>query len=218
MAYVKHCRVTCSGILGTVAQPAEIFSWGFQYQHPSPSSDATLYEQIATLIYAYHQNPLVHIASNAFMTNVKFSEIDETGHVIGNPYNAGTATPVAGGVAPIGLPFQVAMGVSLRTGNRGISKRGRFYLPVPGVGVNAGDGLLTAGTVQDISDTTATLLTNVNTKIRAAHPGSSDYAVCVASSKGYNTVVTAVNVGRVLDTQRRRRNALPETYNVHPVV
>jgi hypothetical protein len=42
--------------------------------------------------------------------------------------------------------------------------------------------------------------------------------VVVVSSKGYNSEVTGVRVGRVLDTMRSRRRSLPETYDpVTPV-
>jgi hypothetical protein len=34
----------------------------------------------------------------------------------------------------------------------------------------------------------------------------------VASTKGYNSIVTGVRVGRVLDTIRSRRASLPENY------
>jgi hypothetical protein len=36
--------------------------------------------------------------------------------------------------------------------------------------------------------------------------------VMVASSAGYNTQVTGITVGKVVDTQRRRRRSLEENY------
>ena len=47
----------------------------------------------------------------------------------------------------------------------------------------------------------------------------SDVVVVIASTKGTNSPVTAVRVGRVPDTIRSRRTALPEGYGTAaPVV
>lgn len=105
-------------------------------------------------------------------------------------------------------PNQVALVVSLTTGfSRGPAHRGRFYLPLPSMPVDS-SGMITAATAGTVGDT-------VTAFIAALNSSAPNVEVSVMSRKdgapGHRRV-TGNEVGRVLDTQRRRRRSLVENY------
>lgn len=119
-------------------------------------------------------------------------------------------TPVTGtGAAP--HPAQIAWTVSLRTNSPGGSGRGRLYWPATGQAIGV------ATLRPTVSDAT-TFLTGFAlylNQLEAAIDGVIDETVdlCVWSRvNASRALVTKVLVGDVLDTQRRRRDLLPEAY------
>jgi hypothetical protein len=103
-------------------------------------------------------------------------------------------------------PPQVALRVSLGSGLRGRSQRGGFYLPSPATPVGTDDGVMTAERAAGIAASTATFLRD--TAALAGGP------VIVASQVAGNVPVAQVRVGRALDTIRRRRSAVLESYQL----
>jgi hypothetical protein len=74
--------------------------------------------------------------------------------------------------------------------------------------------LLSASDTADLADDAAQLLTDIGTAAGV------DFAMkpCVASTVlGVTTLISKIRVGNVIDTQRRRRNQLQETYAESPV-
>jgi len=103
------------------------------------------------------------------------------------------------------LPPQIAVCVSLLTGFAGARNRGRFYMPGP-----ANDILTTTGRyptadatelADGIQDGFQSLLSDGFTPVVRSNVGA-----------GAETVINAIRVGNVFDTQRRRRNQIAETY------
>lgn len=121
--------------------------------------------------------------------------------------------PVTGGVGTggtPGLPTQIAIVGSLYTANAGRRGRGRMYLPAPNANQLTSSGRLLATQTAFFGDALAAYLSGtVATSAKA----------CVMSNvgEGLRSVITSVKVGDVLDTQRRRRDNLPEVYDVSPV-
>lgn len=116
-------------------------------------------------------------------------------------------TPLPGLGIQETLPQQDAIAVSLTAGLRpnGTPFRGRFYLPAPQTLVVAGDGLLDPAVQQAI-------LTSVSghlTRLKALGHVPSVWSRTV---EDLVNPVNLVRVGNKIDTIRRRRNALPETY------
>jgi hypothetical protein len=103
-------------------------------------------------------------------------------------------------------PFQIAQCVTLLTERPGRSGKGRMYLPAP-VSILDNNGQIGTADRDALLGTTAALLTAIN-----AITSANAAPVAVAASDGHHWPVTAIRVGRVLDTQRRRRSALPEAY------
>lgn len=100
------------------------------------------------------------------------------------------------------LPADCSIVVSERTQTANRSGRGRFYLPQPYVGVLAADGLLSSATT-----------TTVVEAAEAAFEAVQDTVTPVVYSRTYNSTssITSVDVGNLMDTQRRRENALQVT-------
>jgi hypothetical protein len=107
------------------------------------------------------------------------------------------------------FPNQVALAISLTTAvTRGAAHRGRFYMPMPNITV-VSDGLIAAANRDAVKGSADTFLAAINAV-------SANYDVAVFSRKAGNPahrLVTGIEVGRVLDTQRRRRRQLVETYS-----
>lgn len=100
------------------------------------------------------------------------------------------------------LPFQCAPVVTLRTATLSRAGRGRFYAPSLAVDqVSAGRMLTTArDTLADAAEDLVQGLTSAGGNLVIYHRGS-----------GTTSLVTSLDVGDVIDTQRRRRNKLIES-------
>lgn len=172
-------------------------------------SGAGLLVGVAAAIATFHADTGAHISSHAKLSFVKCNAIGLDGRYIGDGTNEAVYPDLAG--AWTGLPKfpnQVAWGVSLLTGfSRGPAHRGRFYLPLPSADLGD-DGRFSVAHSDELRETVTELITALN----AVDP---DYEVAVFSRKSGaagNRRVTAAEVGRVPDTQRRRRRSLVEDY------
>lgn len=99
------------------------------------------------------------------------------------------------------LPFQVAPVVSLRTALATRAGRGRFYAPSPAVDQQAAGRLIT---------TAQTALLNSAVAMFTALTGAGLSGVLYSRTTTQTQEITSVDVGDVIDTQRRRRNKLIE--------
>jgi len=108
-------------------------------------------------------------------------------------------------------PFQTSWVTSLRTAGIGASGRGRLYWPATGQGI--ADTTLRPTSAQTAAALTAvtSFLTSVQTAIRVTLPGA---YLGVWSRKGHEiNICHQLQMGDVLDTQRRRRDTLVENYS-----
>lgn len=158
-----------------------------------------------------------HISSYYIFTAVKCALLlkngdYDTGSDVVNSY----PTPgVAGGGGSLQYPPQVSLVATLIGGSgKGLGGKGRMYLPGVYAAID-GSGHLGSTECQSIATNLATFFNSVDSSIDA--PG---HAVNV--SRGHknlmgagarNVPINGVRVGNVFDTQRRRRNALVETYS-----
>lgn len=100
------------------------------------------------------------------------------------------------------LPYQVTAVVSLRTDDASRRGRGRFYTPSFDV-VSQAAGRLTAGAQGDLADGAEAMLEEMQ---------SGGLAPVLLSRDTMETrEIIRLDVGDVLDTQRRRRNGLTES-------
>jgi hypothetical protein len=120
------------------------------------------------------------------------------------------AAPVAGSSLGNAMIPQQTQAVSLQTAlSRGRGSRGRFYPPPQNVSVGT-DGRTALAMAQSRADAAKTLINSIQTALAAPVVVGSELAVTLRA-------VTQVEVGRVVDTQRRRRGALAEEWQTAAV-
>ena len=103
------------------------------------------------------------------------------------------------------LPFQCATVISLLTNSATRHGRGRFYLPPLAVS-QTDQGRVSAAAMIVLDTAWTAFFDSLNTD---------GVTPVVRNRTGHvSTTVTSARVGNVIDTQRRRRNKLTETYTV----
>lgn len=113
-------------------------------------------------------------------------------------------------------PFQTSVVISLRSNTPGASGRGRLYWPALGAAVGVSTLRLTVPTTTAVATAAKTYLDAIETALKEAfHPTPSliDFHLAVYSpTKQTKTDIVRIEVGDILDTQRRRRDAAAENY------
>jgi hypothetical protein len=123
------------------------------------------------------------------------------------------ATPQVGtGASP--HPFQVALVSSLRTAFPGARGRGRLYWPATGINISSSTLRPISSTVVSVLGGVKTYLSAIQTAIDATLDGVA-LGVWSRTSQDVN-VVQSIQMGDVLDTQRRRRDTLVEVISSTP--
>lgn len=173
------------------------------------ANDVAVLNGVATAIQAFHSAAGPGISQAATLTHVKANLIGTDGHYVDSTTLEKTVSDLPGGGPALPYyPNQVAMAVSLLTGfSRGPAHRGRFYLPLVSYPMLSG-GVIATDKQDNIKAAATTLLTALNAV-------SANLEVAVFSRKlgaPGNRRVTAMAVGAVYDTQRRRRRSLVEAY------
>jgi hypothetical protein len=214
MPYVPHVRVTMSGTLGS-ATDGEAFACGFQFGGEGLDAVVALpvpaqLDAVSAACQLWFSRATSSIWNTAKLTQVKFAVIGADGRYAGDPYIS-TFLTVSGASSSNTHPFQVSRVITLDSARRGPTGRGRFYSPVPTGSVDA-DGTQQGAVALEAAGSARTMLNDVNAALTGAA------RVVVASSKGYNSTVTSVRVGRVLDTVRSRRTSLSEGYTADQIV
>lgn len=119
------------------------------------------------------------------------------------------ATPILGsGTAP--HPYQTSMVVSLRSPLAGASGRGRLYVPATGIPIATANLRPVTADVTTFLSGTKTYLASITSAVTSQVPD----AILAVWSRTLGTTlgVTRIQMGNVLDTQRRRRDAQIENY------
>jgi len=172
---------------------------------------------IVPLFTAFHSASTTKICPVATLTYVKFNRLGVDGKYVNPSTNEYIyPTPIAGGGGSI-VANQLALVVTLRTAvSRGPANKGRFYLPMPTAAPGALDGLIPAGEAKGVADNAWTLISGLNAALTASPASNQRVSVMsrttVTGKPATNHQVTDAWVGRVLDTQRRRRRSLVEDY------
>lgn len=203
-------------IEGTCFSGNEIFSTSFKVVGPGPGDigvpQQPFLDAIATAWQAFWTNSANKVSSIFLLTQLKMSEVGADGKTFASNTIFHTfGTPVAGG-SPSGWNApQIAL-VATTTSSipRGPASKGRMYLP----GINSGadnSGHISTTDTTAIANGLKTFFNAVNTAAPSGtHVGH--VASNTAARTGTVAAVTGVRVGNVLDTQRRRRDGLVETY------
>lgn len=125
------------------------------------------------------------------------------------------ATPLAGTAAPFQAP-QTSLVASLRTNTPGASGRGRIYWPALGYQVGS-NGRVVPAKLGTFAGAMKTYLLGIESALETAFP-TILFNLAVRSRATKTTPhVVRLQAGDIFDTQRRRRDALPESYTATPI-
>jgi hypothetical protein len=180
--------------------------------------DATVQDQenfasaLSTTLQTWFATPEASITDQAKLTFLKVNAIGPLGE-----YRSKTTTtlrdfsPVAGffGVGQY-TPYQAAAVVTLHSDVlRGLGSKGRIYLPCPASTYNV-DGrwartVEVANSIDPVLEAMNRYNGDCTSRVAIVSPGSP-----ITGEGGIARLVTGLSVGDVVDTQRRRRNALVE--------
>lgn len=121
------------------------------------------------------------------------------------------STTAQAGNGPLALPLQSAVVCSIRTDTPGGSGRGRIYWPALGVALAATGRIATPTTALLVADFKTYLLA-MRSALAAGFP-TIGFDIAVRSKTTHTTPhAVRLQVGDVVDTQRRRRDSLAESY------
>jgi hypothetical protein len=122
----------------------------------------------------------------------------------------GSATPTAGTGGNFLTP-QSAVVFSIRTNTPGGSGRGRVYWPAMGVTLTTA-GRISAPSTSTMAADMKSYLLGMRSDLAAAFP-TIGFDLAVRSKTTHTTPhAVRLQVGNIVDTQRRRRDNLPESY------
>lgn len=220
MPYGAHALVAFGGALAEKAAGDEIWQCGIRVL--PPGGLFTVAQQNAYL--ASIKTPLQNwwfatangMRNDATLAWIKCNQIKANG---GYLYNVTSrtdyTTPVAGGGGAAGVPAFLSICFSWQTQlQRGLNAKGRIYPPTVGGYTPPGSLVPTATVTAMVASAKALLTVIANTAaadpaVRVvpviAGPGRPDFEPAPEP-------ITGVRVGNVYDEQRRRKNAVPETY------
>jgi len=208
---VSHIRVTFSGKLSS---GLDIWSTGFSTIPKVGITNAEA-EQMSLAGLTHFSSQYFTPLAGATPTSCTFTACDVAAYnALGQNIAQGhseLATPLAGTVTSQAMPPECSVVASLRTPTAGPRGRGRMYLP-PLAGNNLTvDGQLITGSRDSIALRVKNLLQTWNDD-----PLTMSAAVA-SSVGGFVTAINRIQVGLVVDAQRRRRNSIPEVYKTEPV-
>lgn len=154
-----------------------------------------------------------YVSSQVTLLGIKASPINGSGHVVGlRTSQLLYKTPVPHGPTDIPmLPAECSIAVSWQTTVIGRKGRGRIFLPPTGSAVLAEDGNLPGASTAHVAAGAKAFIEQ--TAITPTGPGN-HWALPVVTGSPYTAYgeIVEARVGSVVDSQRRRRRSLHETY------
>lgn len=208
---MPRINVRLNGTLGNGG--VERWSCGFNFQTdtaPDFQEASALAADIGSALSASAWSALgslVNGVSAQFsLTDLDVYVYDGTGPAVASGSHTFT-TPYTG-TGPATAPPQVAAVVTLLTALPGARHRGRFYWPQLAPTISTS---LKSSTAKGLASGTVTMLGAIAGQM--AEFGNPE-PVVFSPTGGTMTPVIAVRAGDVLDTQRRRRDSLQETYTI----
>lgn len=184
---------------------------------PAVWTAETIPTAITTAIGAFHSAAASQISSRAKLAWVKVATIGIDGKYQTEAVTYDYPTPVAGGSAG-SVETTRSLAVSLKTQfPRGLAANGRFY--IPGFNATVGtNGRVTTANATGLLGTATTLINALNVAFDAAITESVKVGVTAfAEVNPRQAVATSIRIGDVVDSQRRRKNKMLETYVSGPV-
>lgn len=208
-----YYRVSIKGTLGST----EVWSVNPQFAtspHAMPSQADM--QAAATGIAAVNIPSALNVAKSTAVsvTTITVECRSDAGALLATAQAAFTGTQTGGSTA-YGAP-QTSIVLSLRSDTPGGSGRGRLYWPALGLSPAYPAGRISTTQQTNTATAAATYLRAVQDALKAAiapAPSAATFELAVFSkTTGSHSLINRILVGDVLDTQRRRRDSLPESY------
>lgn len=212
MPVVPHIKVTFRGVF--TGCPEE-WSFGLHFSSNDPlgiddsgASDVHL-DQCLAAAQTYMNN--ARFNDRVKMTDIRAYKIKSDGLMEGNP----SILLIPNASQPNGQgathhPLQIAWCVTTVGAERGPARFGRFFLPGPSVPVD-NDSRISANDTNNMLAATVQFTKDVSDAVDLSGVTTSSNLVNVSGiGTGTNQVVDHLELGRVLDTIRTRRNKLDE--------
>ncbi len=210
-----HIRLSWRGTFVNAGAIVEEWDWSLKTTQPTaPLDPPTLLSRAHSMVDIWAATMGLHQQSQIVLTECIYAVTGADGKVQHFPdgsYVQGKAEVQVAGLNTAGsiMPLQTALVISLMTARPGASGRGRFFLPWQSAGSLGLDFRLNLSEMQPLAADATALINKVNAL------GS---PVVINSSKGLNTPVTGVRIGRALDTMRSRREKVSESYVFGPAL
>lgn len=207
---MPYANVFARVVMAGTTYPGESFSCGLNMIAPGFGTDAVQPTNLAPFVAAcsaWFGRTDTGIAAVALLRQVKVNLIGVDGLYVSktNTVVADLGTPVPGGKTGF-PPAQLTVAVTLKGDKvRGPASAGRIFPPLCSPQM-ASNGLMDPPTVLAIGNSMMTLINALN----AIDPAGLRVGLVTDRLSGAETTVTRVQVGRVVDTQRRRRRSLLE--------
>jgi hypothetical protein len=204
-----------TGVRFAPVPPAD---WSIDFTGPQEIA-----EDLITPVSTWWTSSVIPFSVAAQLAWVKVAQIGPDGRYVpveGNPGIAEITPPTPGPSSGVPAP-QLSVAVTLDSGSRlGRARTGRCYLPPANINVSGTSGLISENGANAVRDSFAGLLADMRDIINAVVvTGILQPAIMSEIGSGTTRQVQGVRVGRVIDTQRRRRRGLPESYTaLAPVV
>lgn len=215
----QHYRITWEGVFGTRTAPADDWSMSVTLG-PAAGGPFLVRSDLQRDVPVWSDKWVelqAGIGNNAHLTECTVSLVDAAGRTPRDAAGAyiqgkGLGTALSGTGTP-SVPNQIALVVSLQSAASGPTGRGRFFIPSPVTGVLDAAGLMSTTTAEAHRTRALAFLRSINTSAAALGYGSLVVASGGSVSQGIAPAlrpIVSASVGRVLDTQRRRRSELIE--------
>ena len=208
--------LTWGGQIGTAGAGTDVWQCGLKIVGPTPGvlpspNEANLADWYEDTVTPVHTSSATSISQAAVLKWAKAARIGTDGKYVSEPVVHEGAPQQGYAGSTIASP-QDAMAITLWSGlTLGKANYGRFYLPYSALPVALANAQIDSGSVAGLLAEAKTFLDETNVW---ADSFVGDARVVIMSSVGAGTtkVATTVRVGNVRDTQRRRRNGIPEAY------
>lgn len=164
----------------------------------------------------FHQSSITgFLNAGSSMDQVQVYTLDAENHVIDTAI--AVTSGFVNGTGVHALPAECALVASLETGRAGRSYRGRSYLPgIDATALNANGQVDT--TVQgELAVAFADLMSSINIATSGGFPDHHATLGVLSLVQSVISPITSIKVGNVMDSQRRRRNGSPESYDTQIV-
>lgn len=210
-----HIRLTWRGAFVNGASTVEEWDFSLKTTQPvAPLDGPALLARAHSMVDIFTATVAHNMQAQIVLTQCIYAVTDGLGKVQRFPdgaYVQGKVDARVPGSSSVGsvMPLQTALCVSLGSARPGATGRGRFFLPWQDVSVIGTDFRIDNATATVVAGRAAALVSQVN---------ALGQPVIINSSKGTNSPVTSVKVGRVLDTMRSRREKVVESYVMGPAL